>query len=221
MLDAHLGVQVARLGTEGVVERGHVKHAGVKGQVATEHRIFGQAVRRIGGFDHQHLDRAGGLDPPHGAARQDEVVALDQRDVAEIAKKFALAFLHEQQLVAIGIAHQMVHVSAGFPIADLDRGIDQQLGGIPRRGRELDATTGIEEIGTRAVLVNRRPGRGWVAMVEVGRRAEEGITRQFALPQAVGNVGVGLARSDPLLHGRLEVPFVAHLNLLGVSGRRP
>ena len=62
-----------------------------------------------GRFNHQDGRRAVGMQPPHRPAWQIEIVARREGDPAIIAEQIAAPLVHEQQLVAVGVARQIVH----------------------------------------------------------------------------------------------------------------
>jgi len=71
--------------------------------------LSGKLVARVGGLDHQHVERRRRLDAPHRAAGQHHVVTRLQRQSPEIAVQLAGAAVDEQQLVAVGVAREARH----------------------------------------------------------------------------------------------------------------
>ena len=55
------------------------------------------------------------LDPPHRAARQDDVVAGPELEMAVIAEQIAGTLVDEQQVVAVGVAREVVHPGRRAP----------------------------------------------------------------------------------------------------------
>ena len=58
---------------------------------------------------------SGRLDAPHGRARHDDVVAGLEGEMPVVAKEGAGAPVDEQQLVAVGVARQVVHRPVRVP----------------------------------------------------------------------------------------------------------
>ena len=75
----------------------------------SDHSAVGKHVTAAGGLDHQQADRAIGLEPPHGAAGQHDVIAIAEFQVTVVAKQPAGALVHEQKFVPVGVAHEVIH----------------------------------------------------------------------------------------------------------------
>ena len=151
-----------------------------------------------GRLDHQHGHGLGALDPPHRAARQDQVVALVEREVAVVAEQIARAGVDEQQLVAVAVAREMVHVAIGVPEAQLDVGVVQHRRRLPGLRARCSLSLARSKARGRSgpsQLVQPVGGCLWYIM---RRRAEEAFLAQLALERALGQVGVRLARRAAL-----------------------
>src|SRR3546814_12267743 len=74
----------------------------------TDQAMRGQAIAVVGRLDQQEPARPRGLQAPHGAARQHDVIAFGIGQVAEIAEPFAVAVMYEQQLLAVAVSDPLV-----------------------------------------------------------------------------------------------------------------
>ena len=113
----------------------------------------------------------------------------------EIAEQISLPVVDEEDLIAVGIPDQVVHAAGGaFPEAQAQRRIDQNLGGIARRGRILRGKRHeIKGVGPqRSFEIN--PPRRRVSVVEVRGRAKEAVLTHLALERAGRQIGMRLAR---------------------------
>ena len=102
------------------------------------------------------------VDPPHRAARDQDVVAGREGQVPIVAEEVAAALVHEQQLVAVGIARQVIHRASRAPESDAHRCVAEELGARPRarcwRRSELRE---IERVRAQRPLEVAQPVGGW------------------------------------------------------------
>jgi hypothetical protein len=117
-LDHHAAGGIALLRAERVVDLRHVEHRGIEHRVLACDAALGEPVAVAARFDEQRRKCTRRVDAPHRAARKHHVVAVAQREMAIIAIQVAVAFVHEQQLVAIAVAHEVVHGTGRAPEAD-------------------------------------------------------------------------------------------------------
>jgi hypothetical protein len=191
-----------------VVYARRIEHRGVEDRVRSDESLVRQAVRIVGGLDEQRAQRLRAGDAPQGAARDQDVVARFEREVAIVAEEVARARVDEQQIVSVGVAGELRHGAAERPVTHAHRGVVQELGRIPRRrfaARELGAIEGVRT--QRPFEVH--PAGGGMHVIEMRGGAEEAFLADLALERAGGQVGVGLARGlaldlrkmDVALHG--------------------
>ena len=119
---------------EGGVDRGHVEHGGIEDRGVAHQPLLGEPIAVVGRLDHQ--DHRGALagDAPLRAARQQDVVAVAELEMAPIAEEIARALVHEQELVAVAVAHEVIHFAAGTPEPVAQMRVREKLVGLPRRG---------------------------------------------------------------------------------------
>src|SRR5204862_3509247 len=146
---------------------------------------------------------------PQAAARNDDVVAVAVLEPSPVAIELARALVDEEELIAILVAHQMVHRDSGLPIANLDIAVAHERRRIPRRPifrRQL-----VEIVGVRIERTGEgRPSRGRVFVVEMRGRSEEAFLPHFAFERPLRQIGVrlpamravGAGESDVVLHAR-------------------
>ncbi len=172
-----------------------------------EHSLVRQHVAGIGRLDQQHVDGVLAFEPPHRAARQHDVVAIAEFHAAVVAVQLTGAGVDEQQVVAVGVAHQVVHSALGLPRANPDMRVVHQLGRVPGRTRARLELCGIKRPRAQRPVEIHPPGRR-MGMMHVAGRAEETFLAQFPLVRALGQVAMGLAgcrafdfrMADPFLH---------------------
>ena len=100
--------------------------------------------------------------------------------------------MHEQQLVAVGVARQILHGRGEFPESHVERGVAEHLWRVPRRG--LAAIQRGEVEGARAQGPLEPAPAGWrMGVMEEGGGSEEAFLGNLALKSARRQVGVGLA----------------------------
>jgi hypothetical protein len=103
-------VGLVLLREEGLVDFRRVEHRRVEDGVRPDQALVRQQVGAAGRLDHQQAHRLVRLQPPHGAPRQEDVVALADFEVPVVAEQSARALVDEQQVVAVGVARQVIHV---------------------------------------------------------------------------------------------------------------
>ena len=133
-LDPHLPCARPLLGAEGVVDARQDERSRVEYRMAADHALLRQPVEAAGRLDQQRLDRPFGVEPPHGAARDDDIVALLDRKPPVIAEEVAVAPMQEQQVVAVPIADEVVHPPLGAPETVIDMGVVQHAPGLQGEG---------------------------------------------------------------------------------------
>ncbi len=194
-LDLPLGL-VRLLREELGVDARRVEHRGVEDRVVAHEALVRQLVASVGGLDHQQVEWCSGLDPPHRAARQHEVVACLDGEPPEVAVELAHACVHEEQFVAVGVARESRHAAGQAPVADTAVRVDEHLVGRPgARGPrgELGEVEGprLQRSG------EPRPAGGRVAVVEERGGPEEALLAHLALVRALGQIAVRLTRGGP------------------------
>src|SRR5260370_12498683 len=117
--------------------------------------------------------------------------------MAEIAEQAAAALMDEEQLVAVAVAHETVHLPLGAPLAEAQMRVRQHRVGLPRRGGDGVDLGEVEGARTQRSLPARPAGRR-MSVVELGRGAEEPLLPHLALIGAGRQIGMSLARGDAL-----------------------
>ncbi len=107
-------LRVALLGAECIVDLRNVEHRGIEQRVRAHEPLLRQRVARVGRFDGEHGERRRAVHAPHRAARNHDVVAGGEAQMPEVAVELPLALVDEQQLIAIGVAHEMAHLPAAL-----------------------------------------------------------------------------------------------------------
>jgi len=107
------------LGAEGVVDPGRVEHRRIEDRMPADQTLLRQGEVVVGRLDHQRRGGLGGREPPHRAARDHEVVAVVIVEMAVVAEQRALAFVDEQELVAVAVAGEPGHRLVELPDAHL------------------------------------------------------------------------------------------------------
>jgi len=182
------------------------EHRGVEDRVVAHEALVRQLVARIGGLDHEQVERSGALDAPHRAARQHHVVPRLDAEAPEVAVQLARTRVQEQQIVAVRVARQARHAAGQAPVADPAVRVDQHL---LRRPRTRLARREFREVeGPRL----QRPGElgpagGRMAVVEESRRPEEALLAHLPLVGALRQVAVRLPRSGALDARNRDVTF--------------
>lgn len=213
-LDADLPGVLVLLRLEGVVDMRVLQHRQVEDRLRAEQALVRQLIGAVGVLDQQEVARCAGLDAPGGATGDQQVVAVAVLQMAEVAVEMPTAFMDEQQLVTIGVAHQMAHGAVGAPDAQLDVGVVQRQ----RRRQRAVALAGnvveVERMRTqRALPVD--PAGGRMLMVQVRGGAEEALTAHLALVCALRQVAMRLTRALAFTQGKAN-PLAAH----GITPRR-
>ncbi|MDT4851752.1 hypothetical protein FQZ97_859490 [compost metagenome] len=124
-LDPQLPGAFVLLGLERLVQPWIFEHRGIEDRLGSEQALVRQLVGAIAAFDQQHEGRLAGLDTPGGATRDHQVVTIAVAQVTEIAEELPCSLMDEQQVIAIGVAHQMAHGAVGLPDAQLHLGVMQ------------------------------------------------------------------------------------------------
>ncbi len=221
-LDAHLPrAIVALLRDEGSVHRRNIEHRRIEDCVRAEHALVRQRVAGVRGFDEHRGQRLLRLDPPHRAARNDDIVAGGEREMAIVAMQVARALMQEQQIVTIRVAHKMIHRRRCLPEANAHVAIAQYVGGIPRRALRARQLVQIERMRPHRTF-ERCPARRRMLVMEERSGPEEPFLADLALVRAGGQVGMRLARGRALDARNEDRPL--HVTALlttrrGASGR--
>ena len=131
--------------------------------------------------------------------------------MTEIAVELAGAGMDEEQLIAIAVAHEMIHVAGGaLPETQLQRAIAGDLGRLERRGpglrRQCRKIEGVRP--QRPLELN--PAGGRMTVIKMSGGAKEAVLAHLPLERAGRQVRMRLARGDPgdvgvtdvVLHGR-------------------
>ncbi|GAK34348.1 hypothetical protein AQ1_02246 [alpha proteobacterium Q-1] len=83
------------LGLESRIDMGGFKDRGIENGMGTHQPFFRQAIAGIRRLDQHHLAGLVRLDPPHGAARQQNIIAIAIGQMAKIAKQRPRPFMDE------------------------------------------------------------------------------------------------------------------------------
>ncbi len=122
-LDAYLPFLLGLLCAKGVIDGRHVEHCRVEQGMRPEQSLLGQQIGGVGRLDQQQRSAGRTFQPPQGATRQHEVIARGELQVSEVAVQLTLSAMHEQQLIAIGVPHQVIHAGGELPVAQLAVGV--------------------------------------------------------------------------------------------------
>jgi hypothetical protein len=182
---------VGLLGNKRRVHLRHVQHRRIEDGMRAQQAFVRQRVAGVGCFHQQHKQRLLRFDTPHGAAGNHDVVARRQREMAIVAVKLTGTPMHEQQLVAIGIAHQMIHRGTGIPHPHANMRVTQDLRRLPRRRLILFKLVQIEGMRPQRPL-ELHPAGGRMAMMKERGRTEEAFLADLALERPLRQVGVRL-----------------------------
>src|SRR5918994_2024539 len=109
----------------------------------------------------------------------------------------ARTLMQEQQIVAVRVAHQMIHRSRGLPEAYAHVAIAQHVRGLPRRALCTREFVQIERMRPQRTFECGPPRRRMLVMKERGR-TEEAFLADLALVRTGRHVGVSLPRSRAL-----------------------
>jgi hypothetical protein len=127
--------------------------------------------------------------------------------MAVVAVELARAGVHEEQLVAVAVADEVIHRRIGAPETQREVIVGEKKRCIPGGGRARCETIRIESARPQRPF-ERHPAGRRVAVVHLGRRPVEPFLAELALVRVGGQVGVRLARGhafdsrerDPLPH---------------------
>ena len=178
-------------------------------------RSLGRQLERVvGRLDQQNPGSAVAFQPPGGAARDQDVITVAEYEVAVVAEQMTGARMHEQNVVAVGVAGELGHPAFGAPEADLCRRVSEDPRRRPRRALRPVDLVEIERARAERSLEPGPCGRR-VPMVQLGRRPEETLAADLALSGALRQIAVRLTRSltldarkrNPIPHLRY-LPFV-------------
>ncbi len=123
--------------------------------------------------------------------------------MTEIAVEIAFAVMDKQELVAVGIAGQMLHRAVHGPDADFQIGIGQQhrrFEGIGTFRRRRQRVEGVRAQGP----LEMRPAGGRMPVIELGGRTEEAVAAHLALIGSLGQIGMGLTRGFAFRAGKFD-----------------
>jgi hypothetical protein len=196
-LDAHPPFPLVLLRAKRRVHLRHVEHGRIEQCVRAEQALVGQHERAVARFDQQQRRARGACQPPHRAPRQYQVVTGGKTKVAKVAVQLAATAMHEQQLVTIGVARQMIHAARELPVTQLAMRVAENNRRVPGRSRAALELGQVEGVWPEWSLESG-PAGGRVAVIEKTRRPEEPFLAHLALEAALGQVGVRLAAGDAL-----------------------
>ncbi|CAH0303413.1 hypothetical protein SRABI70_04446 [Pseudomonas sp. Bi70] len=185
-----------------------VEHRRVEDRLAAEQPFVRQLVGAIGVLDQQEMAGRRRLDSPGGAAGNHQVIAIAVFEVTEVAVEMPGAVVHEQQLVAVAVAHQMAHGAGGLPHAQANVGVVQGQRRLQRAGVLAGNPVEVEGVGPQRPLPVD-PASGRMLVVQVRHRAEEALAAHFPLVGVGGKIAVCLARVLAFTQGKAD-PFAAH-----------
>jgi putative Ca2+/H+ antiporter (TMEM165/GDT1 family) len=114
-LDVHLPFVFILLGEERIVDARMIEHGGIKNRVGAEHAALRQGVGAVTILDNENLERFAHFHAPCRAARNQQVVAIPERQAAVVAVQLAAALVDKQQIVTVAVAHQVPHVAVEAP----------------------------------------------------------------------------------------------------------
>lgn len=174
-------------------------------------RPFRQLVGAVGVLDQEHEHWLCRLDAPGGAARDHQVVAVAEFQVAEVAVQMPGALVDEQQFVTVTVAHQVAHGAVGLPQAQLDVGVVQRQRCLQRAVAFAGDVIEVEGVRAQRAFPVDPAGRRMLVM-QVRSRAEEAFAAHFALVGALRKIAVRLTRSLTSRMGKL-----IHLRLMCLS----
>jgi len=112
-------------------------------------------------------------------------------------KAAAQMLMQKQQIVAVCIAHQMIHRRRGLPEADAHVAIAEHICGLPWRALRARQLVQVERMRPQRTF-ERGPARRRMLVMEERRGPEEAFLADLALVRAGRHVGVCLARSRAL-----------------------
>jgi hypothetical protein len=125
---------IALLLMKKIIELRHIEHRRIEERVRSNEALLGQAVAALRRLDQESGEWLARFDAPECAARQQDVIPRGEAQMSEIAEKLARAGVDEQDLIAVRIAHQVVHAPGGaLPEAQAHGCICDNFGGLPRR----------------------------------------------------------------------------------------
>jgi hypothetical protein len=93
--DQHPPFIFVLLGLERLVDLRRLQHGFVIDCMPADHAAIRRLDGAVGAFEQQHGHRLRTLDPPHGRARQHDVVALLERQISVIAEQRAAPAMNE------------------------------------------------------------------------------------------------------------------------------
>ncbi len=158
----HPRTRLGLLGGERSVKLRHIEQRRVEDRVVPDQALVRKHVARVRRLDQQKVHRRGAVDAPHRAARHDHVVAGLYAQVPEIAVQIALAGMHEQQLIAVGVAGQSIHAGAEAPESDAAVGVRREPRARTRdRSRPPRAATRSKARGCSGPVNSLHPVGGW------------------------------------------------------------
>jgi hypothetical protein len=124
--------------------------------------------------------------------------------------KLAGATMHEQQLVTIGVARQMIHRCSGIPYAHTYVRVTQDLRRLPWRGLILIELIQIESVRAQWPF-ELHPAGGRMTMMKERGRTEKAFLADLALERPLRQVGMRLPRGGALDSRRNDGPFHGRL----------
>ena len=206
------------LGKEALVDGGHVQGRRIEDGVIAHQSLVRQLITVFRRLYHQDEEGRGGLDAPHGATGDHHIVAISQDEVSVVAVELSAPLVNEQELVAIGVAHQKRHGLMQAPDAVAAVGVAENIRHHPG-GEGAHLLLQIVQVKRpwpkRPLPVD--PVGGSMLVVHVGGRTEEARAPQLALIDGLlRQIGMGLAGVGSLPMG--EAYPVTHRSVLRFSG---
>src|SRR5690606_13648470 len=152
-----------------------------------------QRVRAVHSLDQQRREWLLHTDAPHRAARNDDIVAGDETQVAIVAIELAVPLVNEQQLIAVRVAHEVIHRRRRIPEPHAHVRVVQQLRCVPRRGMILRDPIEIERMRPQRSFEGH-PACRWMLVVKEGRGPEEAFFADLPLVRSLRQVRMRLPR---------------------------
>jgi hypothetical protein len=173
----------------------HVQHRGIEDSVRPQHSPVRQGIARVRGFDRKHRERLARLHAPQSAARQQDVVARGEAQMAEITVQLARSLMDEEEIVAVGVAHQVIHAPGrALPEAHAHGRIRHDFRGLPGLESALCGGAGeIERVRAQRTF-ECHPSRRRMAVIEVRGGPEETFLADLAFERAGRQIRMRLPR---------------------------
>ncbi len=105
--------------------------------MGADEAAVGKLIGGTGRLDEEQRQGRAAFHTPHGAARQHDVIAGGDHQMPIIREQLALACMHEEEEVAVGIARQIGHAFREPPMGQREVRIAENLRRRPRIGGAL------------------------------------------------------------------------------------